>query len=138
MYYGPTAIHHSYFLTGEKPLFLLFGFDCRHLTEAATLPIKPLNTTEVTDYREEMVLNVSSARTLAPKFILKYSRTRRISTMIDILANSSKLKVSDWTSLTIKMVAINIKLSRPCMACAQGHQEDLGGPGKIKNVRPHT
>ena len=36
--------------TGKKPLFLLFWFECRHHTEAATLPTKSLNTTEVTDY----------------------------------------------------------------------------------------
>ena len=29
--------------TGEKPLFLLYGFDCRYPMQAATLPVKPLN-----------------------------------------------------------------------------------------------
>ena len=40
--------------TGEKPSFLLIGFDCRHPTEAATLPPKSPNATEITDYREEV------------------------------------------------------------------------------------
>ena len=59
--------------TGEKPSFLLFGFDCRHPTEAATLPTKQLmiNATDITDYRGELVLNLSSARALAGKSILK-------------------------------------------------------------------
>ena len=37
------------------------------LRQLHTLPIKSLNATEVTDYREELVLNSSSARTLATK-----------------------------------------------------------------------
>ena len=57
--------------TGEKPSFLLFGFDCHHPTEAATLPTKQLNATDITDYRGELVLNLSSARALAGKSILK-------------------------------------------------------------------
>ena len=36
--------------TGEKPSFLLFGFDCRHPTKAATLPSKSLKLTDVADY----------------------------------------------------------------------------------------
>ena len=50
-------------LIGEKT-FLLFGFYCHHPTEVATLPTKPLNATEITDYREELVLNLSSVRIL--------------------------------------------------------------------------
>jgi len=56
---------------GEKPSFLLFGFDCRHPIEAATLPSKPLNVTNIADYREELVLSLSSARALAAKSITK-------------------------------------------------------------------
>ncbi|XP_065893488.1 uncharacterized protein [Dysidea avara] len=36
--------------TGEKPSFLLYGFDCRTSTEAALLPTKPLKATKVSDY----------------------------------------------------------------------------------------
>ena len=36
--------------TGEKPSFLLVGFNCRHPTEAAILPTKLLNHTNVSGY----------------------------------------------------------------------------------------
>ena len=80
--------------TGEKPSFLLFGFDCRHPTEAATLPTKQLNSTDITDYREELVLNLSSARALAAKSILKAQQNQK--DQYDRHTNSSKLKVGDW------------------------------------------
>ena len=54
--------------TGEKPSYLPFGMDCRTPTEAALLPHKPLRTTEISDYREEMVIALSSARALAMKY----------------------------------------------------------------------
>ena len=41
--------------TGEKPSFLLYGFDCRHPTEAALLPPKSLGPIDVSDYHEELV-----------------------------------------------------------------------------------
>ena len=53
--------------TGEKPSFLLFGFDCRHPTEAALLPSRALKPTDVTDYREELILSLSNARAPANK-----------------------------------------------------------------------
>jgi len=51
--------------TGEKPSFLLFGFDCCHPTEAANLPSRTLKPTDVTDYRKELLLSLSTARVLA-------------------------------------------------------------------------
>ena len=80
--------------TGEKPSFLLFGFHCRYPTEAATLPTKRLNATDITDYREELVLNSSSARTLAAKSILKAQQNQK--DQYNRHTNSSKLKVGDW------------------------------------------
>lgn len=55
--------------TGEKPSFLLFGFDCHSPTEAAFLPArtKSLKATDVGDYQEQMVLSLSTARSLAIK-----------------------------------------------------------------------
>ena len=41
--------------TGEKPSFLLFGIDCRSPTEAALLPPTPIQVTDVSDCREELV-----------------------------------------------------------------------------------
>ena len=40
--------------TGEKPCFLLFGLDCRSLTEAALLPPSSLQVTDVQNYRAEL------------------------------------------------------------------------------------
>jgi len=48
--------------TGEKPSYLLLGMDCRSTTEVALLPPK---ITIISNYREEMVLTLLTARTLA-------------------------------------------------------------------------
>ena len=77
--------------TGKKASFLLFGFDCHYPTEVATLPTKSLNATKVTNYQEELVLNLSSARALAAKSI----STKKIS-MINILTPASSEWVGDW------------------------------------------
>ena len=45
--------------TGEKPSFLLFGYDCRSPMESALLPAKSLRVTNVSDYREQMMLSVN-------------------------------------------------------------------------------
>ena len=62
--------------TGEKPSFLLLGVDCRTPTEAALLQT---HVVEVTDYREELVLSLSTARRLAAESIqaahAKYKRS---------------------------------------------------------------
>ena len=55
--------------TGEKPSFLLLRVDCRTPTEAALLPTHVVEATEVTDYREELVLSLSTARRLAAESI---------------------------------------------------------------------
>ena len=80
--------------TGEKPSFLLYGFDCRHPTEAVLLPPKSLGPTDVSDYREELVLSLSSARALANKANAK-SQSRQ-KAQYDKKAVSPKLRVGDW------------------------------------------
>ena len=57
--------------TGEKPSFLLFGVDCRSPTEAAYLPATKVHPTDVQDYKEELMLSLSSARQLAASSIQK-------------------------------------------------------------------
>ncbi|KAL5496920.1 hypothetical protein EMCRGX_G013297 [Ephydatia muelleri] len=52
-------------LTKEKPSFFLYGVDCRSPTVAAPLPTEQLGLTEISDYREELVVSLSSARELA-------------------------------------------------------------------------
>ena len=99
--------------TGEKPSFLLFGLDCRHPTEAATLPTTSPNATEVTDYREELVLNLSSARALAAKTISKAQQNQRV--QYDRHTSSSKLRVGDWILIYFPQdeTGKHHKLSRP-------------------------
>ena len=58
--------------TGEKPSFLLFCIDCRTPSEATLLP--PTQSAEVeefSDYRQELVVSLSSARSEALKSIRK-------------------------------------------------------------------
>ena len=79
--------------TGEKPSYLLFGMDCRTPTEAALLPPKLLRTTEISDYREEMVIALSSARALAMKYNQKSQR--RYKQQYDKKATTPKFHVGD-------------------------------------------
>ena len=51
--------------TGEKPSFLLLGIYCRTPSEAALLPPHTMEPSTVEIYREELILNLSSARQLA-------------------------------------------------------------------------
>ena len=51
--------------TSEKPSFLLFGHDLRTPSEACFLPTTPTYSGDVDDYREELVLSLTSARELA-------------------------------------------------------------------------
>ena len=80
--------------TGEKPSFLLFGFDCRSPTESALLPAKSLVVTDVSDYREQMVLSLSTARSLAMK--ANREAQQRYKHQYDKTARTSKLRVGDW------------------------------------------
>ena len=63
---------------GEKPSFFLYGLDCRTPTEAVFLPPAQLQVADVDDYRQELVVSLSSARELAAKNIqaaqTKYKR----------------------------------------------------------------
>lgn len=51
--------------TGEKPSFLLFGTDCRSPKEASWLTSENIDPTQVSDYREELMLPLSTARQTA-------------------------------------------------------------------------
>ena len=45
---------------GEKPSYLLFGYDCCSPTEAALLLTTPHQPVNIGDYREELVVMLSS------------------------------------------------------------------------------
>ena len=55
--------------TGEKPSFLLFGIDCRSPTDAAYRPVTEIHSVDVSNYHEELMVSLSSARHLAGKTI---------------------------------------------------------------------
>ena len=101
--------------TSEKPSFLLFGHDLRTPTEACFLPASPVYGGAVEDYREELMVSLSSARELAVEYIQKaqekYKRNydRRVSTP------SSPMKCGDWVLVHFphEESGPNRKLSRP-------------------------
>jgi len=57
--------------TGEKPSFLLYGIDLQSPTEAAYLPMTGIHPTDIDDYREELMLSLTSARQLIARCIQK-------------------------------------------------------------------
>lgn len=99
--------------TGEKPSFLLFGVDCRSPTEAALLPLSPIEPTTVSDYREQVILSLSTARELAAKSILKAQK--KYKARYDKKAATTHLKVGDWVLIRFPQeeVGKQRKLSRP-------------------------
>jgi len=50
--------------TKEKPLYLLYGYDCRSPTEAAFLPVEGHGYTDPMEYRKEL-LSLTLAQELA-------------------------------------------------------------------------
>ena len=99
--------------TGEKPLFLLFGFDCRYPTEAALLPTKPPTVTNISDYREQVVLSLSSARRLAEQTCKEAQRKYKY--QYDKAVTTSKFKIGDWVLVYFPQeeTGKNRKLSQP-------------------------
>ena len=83
--------------TGEKPSFLLSGYDCRTPSEAALLPPSPLEQTTASGYREQVTSSLLTARDLAVQLIkeaqMKYKR------LYDRKSVPSELKVGDWVLL---------------------------------------
>jgi len=83
--------------TGEKPSFLLFGIDCRSPMEAAL--VSPLDgqitcVDDISDYREELKLSLSTARKEACCAIRKAQK--RYKAKYDERAHDVKLKIGDW------------------------------------------
>lgn len=80
--------------TGEKPSFLLFGVDCRTPTEAAYLPTTDVSPTDVENYKEELMLSLSSARELAASCIRKAQAKYKRS--YDRRVREVTMRVGDW------------------------------------------
>ena len=97
--------------TGEKPSYLLFGFDCRSPTESALLPAKSLGVTDVSDYREQMVLSLSTAMSLAMK--ANREAQQRYKLQYDKTAKLTKFRIGDWVFFPQDETGKSRKLSHP-------------------------
>ena len=80
--------------TGEKPSFLLYGVDCRSPTEAAYLPTSDLSPYDLRDYREELMLSLTSARELAADTIQRAQA--RYKHQYDKGSKEISFRVGDW------------------------------------------
>ena len=99
--------------TGEKPSFLLFGLDCRTPTEAAFLPPMQLQVADVDDYRQELIMSLSSARELAAKSI--QAAQRKYKRQFNKKARPTSFKIGGWVLVLFphELTGKNRKLSRP-------------------------
>ena len=77
--------------TGGK---VLFGTDLRAPTEAAFLPPSSVTPTDVDDYREELMLSLSSARNIATQSIQKSQQQYK--KYYNNKATSTKFRVGQW------------------------------------------
>ena len=68
--------------------------DCRTPTKAALLLLKPLRSTEISEYREEMVITLSSARALAMKS--NHKSQQQYKQQYDKKATTPILCIGDW------------------------------------------
>ena len=57
--------------TSEKSFSIIFGMDYRYTSEIALMPTSLLELTELTDYREKLVLSLSVVRGLVTSNIWK-------------------------------------------------------------------
>ena len=80
--------------TKEKPSFLMFGVDLRSPTEAALVPTETVTGCDVADYKEELILSLSSAWDLAVTNI-KHGQQRN-KERYDQKVFVKELKVGDW------------------------------------------
>ena len=80
--------------TQEKPLFLLFGVDCKSPIEATLLPPETLEPADVSDYREDLVLSLSTACTLAANSIKKTQRCYKA--QYDKKTRPVNHRIRDW------------------------------------------
>ena len=99
--------------TGEKPSFLLYGLDCRSLIEAALHPPHLIKPTDVSDYRQELILSVATARKLAAESIQKAQHWYK--TQYDKKARTTDYRVGDWVMVHFPQEESGAlrKLSRP-------------------------
>ena len=99
--------------TGEKPSFLLFGWDCRSPTEAAFLPAEAVTPTSVCDYREELMLSLTLARKSALESIRRSQG--KYKAQYDRKSSDYQYRLGDWVLIRFPSEETGKlrKLSRP-------------------------
>jgi hypothetical protein len=99
--------------TGEKPSYLLFGFDCRSPSEASYLPNTPIEATELEDYREQLALSLTSARELAADTMRRSQQ--RYKNQYDWKVTNHQFRIGDWVMVKFPKEESGKlrKLSRP-------------------------
>ena len=99
--------------TGEKPSYLLFGLDLRSPTEAAYLNPSKVVPSTVEDYKEKVMLSLSSARELAVEALKKSQE--RYKHFYDRKAVQTNYSIGDWIFIRFPAVETgrNCKLSQP-------------------------
>ena len=99
--------------TKEKPSFLLFGIDLRSPTEVALLPPDTVIPCDLSDYREELMLSLSSARELAVSSIREAQG--RYKRQYNKGARIGNFQVGDWAFVKFpaEESGKNRKMSRP-------------------------
>ena len=101
--------------TGEKPSFLLFGTDLRTPSEAALSPPSSLSPVGLEDYRENLVLSLSSAKELAAQSIRAEQQKSKVHYDRNHHACDKQYQVGDWVLVRFphKETGAQRKLSRP-------------------------
>ena len=99
--------------THEKPSFLLYGIDCRSPTEDALLPTENLEPTDVTDYREQLMLSLKSARESAITSMQEAQGCYKA--QYDKRSKPADYKLGDWVMIRFphEESGKQRKLSRP-------------------------
>ena len=99
--------------THEKPSFLLFGMDLRSPTEAALLPAESIEPADLSDYREQLIVSLSSARELAASNIR--ATQKKYKRQYDKKSRPVPLKLGDWVLVRFPQEESGKqrKLSRP-------------------------
>ena len=114
---GLIATLHIRSSTKEKPSYLLFSMDCCSPTEAALLPPKSLRATEISDYREELVTTIPSARALTLKF--NWKSQQQYKHQHDKKATTPKLCIGDWFLYISHKT--RLEMIGNCLTCGMDH-----------------
>ena len=99
--------------TGERPSFLVFGVDCRSPSEACLLPTSVSQPSNLDDYREELALSLSTARSNAALCIRRSQAKYKKG--YDRTAKETQYRVGQWVLVRFpcEETGKNRKLSRP-------------------------